>query len=63
MAWTHLRHDEGLMLRVVEGRIHGKKKRGRPRKGFLDDVITQCGATGDETMKWMAQDRETWRDT
>ena len=35
-----MRHDEGLMLRVIEGRIYGKKKRGRPRKGFLDDVIT-----------------------
>ena len=35
-----MRHDEGLMLMVIEGRIHGKKKRGRPRKGFLDDVIT-----------------------
>ena len=54
-----MRHDEGLMLRVIEGRIHGKKKRGRPLKGFLDDVITECGATGYETIKRLAQDRGT----
>ena len=51
------------MIRVIEGRKHGKKKRGRPRKGFLDDVITECGATGYEMLKRMAQDQGTWRDT
>ena len=31
--------------------------------GFLDDLITECGATGYEMLKWMAQDRATWKDT
>ena len=58
-----MRHDDSLMIRVLEGRLHGKKLRGRPRKGFLDDLITECGAAGYEMLKRMAKDRSTWRDT
>ena len=58
-----MRHDHSLMIRVLEGRLHGKKSRGRPRKGFLDDLIAECGATGYEMLKRMAKDRSTWRDT
>ena len=42
--------------------MSGKKKRGRPRKGFLE-MITECGATGYEMLKRMAQELGTWRDT
>ena len=58
-----MRHDDSLMIRVLEGRLLGKKLRGRPRKGFLDDLIAECGATGYEMLKRMAKDRSTWRDT
>ena len=43
--------------------IHGKHKTGRPCKGFLDDLITECGATGNEMLKRMALARDTLRDT
>ena len=40
-----MRHDDGLMIRIKEGRLHEKKMRRRHRKGFLDDLIAECGAT------------------
>lgn len=58
----HIMRHDGLMVRVIEGRLHGKKAKGRPPKGFLDDLITECGATGYEELKQMSQERSTWRD-
>ena len=54
----HVMRGEGLLKEVIEGRMDGKRPRGRKRKGMLDCLI------GDETyqkIKRMAQDRELWR--
>jgi len=51
-----LRHD-GLLKEVIEGRMEGKRGRGRPRLGMLDDMITHSYAD----MKRKTEDRESWK--
>jgi len=53
----HILRGESLMKEVVEGRMEGKRTRGRPRKGMLDDLIGS--SFGD--MKRRAENREEWR--
>ena len=52
-----LRHDN-LMKLVIEGRMEGKRGRGRKRFGMLDDI-----KNGEEyvVMKRRAENREKWR--
>src|SRR6476619_8129788 len=47
---------DGLMKMVLEGRMEGKRPRGRPRKGMIDDVLDE--PYGD--MKRKAENRENW---
>src|SRR6476469_4443112 len=49
--------EAGLMKLVLEGRMEGKKPRGRPRMGMIDDVLDET--YGD--MKRKAKNREKWR--
>ena len=45
------------MILVLEGRMEGKRPRGRPRMGTIDDVLDET--YGD--MKRKAENRENWR--
>ena len=49
---------EGLLKEVIEGKMEGKRRRGRPRLGMLDELIT---GSYDE-MKRRAVDRDVWRE-
>jgi hypothetical protein len=51
-----LRGDD-LLKEVIEGRIEGKRIRGRPRLGMLDDLITHSYVD----MKRITEDRGKWR--
>jgi hypothetical protein len=50
--------ENGLLRDVMEGRMLGKRVRGRPRMRMLDDRIE--GGTY-EGMKRRAERREEWR--
>ena len=40
-SWIgHVLGGDGLLKEVIEGRMEGKRIRGRPRLGMLDDLIT-----------------------
>jgi len=53
----HVVRGDNLLKRVLEGRMEGKKPRGRPRMGMIDDL-----KEGSYTeMKRRTDDRETWR--
>ena len=54
----HILRRDCLQRRVMEGKIEGKKGRGRGRMGMLSDI--RKGRTYQE-MKEDAQDREKWR--
>ena len=35
----HILRGDGIVKEVIEGRMEGKRSRGRPRAGMLDDMI------------------------
>src|SRR6478609_9400314 len=53
----HVVRGDGLMKLVLEGGMEGKRPRGRPRMGMIDDVLDET--YGD--MKRKAENRESWR--
>ena len=53
----HVLRGEGLMLEVMEGRMEGKRARGRKRIGMLEDLMEGSYAK----MKRKAQNRSEWR--
>ena len=53
----HVLRGDGVLKEVIEGRMEGKRPRGRPRFGMLDDLITNSY----EDMKRKTEDREKWR--
>ena len=54
----HVVRGDGLLKDVIEGRMEGKRTRGRKRVGMLDDLF-EAGSYGD--MKRRAENREIWR--
>ena len=48
-------------LQILEGKIEGKKKVGRPRRIWIDDVLEWAEQYKYLAMKSLAEDRESWR--
>src|SRR6476469_7994799 len=53
----HVVLGDGLMKFVLEGRMEGKRPRGKPRMSMINDVLDET--YGD--MKRKAENRENWR--
>ena len=56
----HVLRSEGLMKEVLEGGIDGKRGRGRPRIGMLDE-LKKTKEESYQKMKRKAENREEWR--
>jgi hypothetical protein len=48
-----------LVCHILEGKLEGKRSRGRQRKQWLDNIKEWTGR-GEESCKRMAQDRKEW---
>ena len=53
----HVVRSERLLKLTLDGRMEGKRKRGRPRMGMIDDLKEGSYVN----MKRRAEDREGWR--
>ena len=53
----HVLRGEGLLRDVLEGRMIGKRPRGRPRIGMISELMEGSF----EKMKRRAEGREEWR--
>jgi len=53
----HVLRGDGLLREVMEGKMEGKRPRGRPRMGMLQELLE--GSYGD--MKRRAEDRDKWK--
>jgi hypothetical protein len=54
----HILRSEGLLRTVIEGRVQGKRPRGRRRRMMLDDILEERKY---HQIKECALDRERWR--
>src|SRR6266496_5887222 len=54
----HVLREDGLLRDVLEGRMLGKRPRGRPRRGMLDDLMEGSFVK----MKRRAEGRKEWRE-
>jgi exonuclease III len=57
-----LRGSSGLAhLEVLEGRVEGKRKVGRPNKTWMDDILKWTGLERYGEVKRAAEDRHRWK--
>jgi|AKYZ01.1.fsa_nt_gi Reverse transcriptase (RNA-dependent DNA polymerase). len=55
-----LRH-ESLLKTVLEGRVEGRRGRGRPRRRYMDQIMRDVNCHSYTELKRMAQERQRWR--
>src|SRR6266496_277922 len=55
----HVLGVHGLLRDVLEGRMLGKRPRGRPRRGIIDDLMEDSFVK----MKTRAEGRKEWRES
>ncbi|KAI5631681.1 reverse transcriptase (RNA-dependent DNA polymerase) domain-containing protein [Phthorimaea operculella] len=54
-----LRHDD-LLKTIIEGKIEGRRGRGRPRRAYMDQVKEKIGVMSYKEVKEKAQKRADW---
>eukprot|EP00795_Rhopilema_esculentum_P006693 gene6693-12250_t len=57
----HLMKHASLQLDLIDGKIEGKRARGRPRLKWLDNIKEWSTTPKYVDLKKMAQDRQRWR--
>lgn len=58
----HVLRKEGLECLVLQGRMEGKRGRGRPRTTFMDRIKKVTGINSTKTIFDYARDRTCWRE-
>jgi len=55
--------EERGVNRLLVGKPEGRRPLGRPRRRWMDNIMTDLQEVGRGYMNWigMAQDREMWR--
>jgi len=55
--------DDWGVYRVLVGKLEGKRRLGKPRRGWVDNIRMNFQAVGCGYMDWtgLAQDRDRWR--
>jgi len=55
--------EESRVYRVLVGKQEGRKRMGRPRRRWVDNIRMDLQEVGCGYMDWieLAQDRESWR--
>jgi hypothetical protein len=53
--------DNAMQKRMLKGRLHSKRRKGRPRMRWLDDVESDFKKMEVKIWKEKMRDREQWR--
>jgi len=56
-----LRHEEELLYIIIEGKMNGKRDRGRPRTSYIKRMISDAGLANYKELKRLADNRDEWR--
>ena len=51
----------GLMKKIIEGQVDGKRGKGRPRMCYLGQIIKDVGEKKYVSMKRLADRKAEWR--
>lgn len=62
MIGLTLRHNEELHSTILESMIEGKHRIGRSRTCYISQVIKDIRVNSYKQLKYIAQDRESWRE-
>ena len=63
-AWIgHVIRNSPCLTTILEGKIEGKPRRGRPRTPFLKQLMDDTGIKTYWEMKRIISDRDKWRET
>ena len=57
--YGHIRRHDSLQRKILEGKIEGKRGRGRRRKSWIENIVESSGMKINECSK-IARDRERW---
>ena len=55
-----IRHDH-FLKNIIEGKIEGKRGRGRPRRNYFEQVKEKVNVVSYQEVKSLAENREEWR--
>ena len=58
--YGHIRRHETLQKKIIEGKVEGKRKRGRRRKNWISNIEETMGMKMNECCE-AALDRKRWR--
>jgi hypothetical protein len=53
--------ESQMPKRMLRGRLHSRRKKGRPKKTWMDGVTADLRVMGVRAWRSMAADRERWR--
>jgi hypothetical protein len=56
----HLLRHNGFVTNIMEGRLLGKKSRGRPRLSYIKNLMKELLCNSYAEMKRLAQDIHLW---
>lgn len=55
-----IRHDSYIKV-IIEGKIEGKRKRGRPRRAYMDQIKEKISVSSYREVKEKAECRTSWQ--
>ena len=59
--YGHVTRSGGLTKVILQGTVEGRRRRGRPKKSWIDNIAEWTGKSFTETHA-MAHNRQEWRD-
>ncbi len=59
--YGHVTRSDGLTKVILQGTVEGSRRRGRPKKSWIDNIVEWAGESFAETQA-MAHSRQEWRE-
>ena len=57
----HILRRDGLEQNSIEGKLEGRRPRGRPRRSYINEIKNIVGERNIRGVKELARDRQRWK--